>query len=362
MMSNGGSLPTQLVERLGYWDKKMPRAINGMKECTGCRETKPISAYQKQSSVKDGLRSRCRACRSTDTRTPRIVDGRKVCFKCKENKPVSEYYVTSTTGWIDSACKDCVKEVHRQRLRETEEWKQRELERLERERLFANGRKMCPKCNKTKALEDFNRSTTRRNSYAVYCRECKMDYYENDKERILAVNKEYRDENREKINEAAAKSYYEKKRPAVYQILCKTNGKVYIGQSSGYVSRWTQHRSKLKRGIHDNACLREDYNTYGLEAFEFSVIQEYPPDTPSRVLLEQEGIEILRYARMDKELYNMQIPPDNGDIFEDIELADGEFNAIIAACKQTNKTPSELLKEKIKEIISEKSSIIKHRE
>jgi hypothetical protein len=283
----------------------MPRANNGMKVCTGCGETKPVSAYQKQSSVKDGLRSRCRSCRSTaKPRPPKIVDGKKVCSQCQKNKSLSEYYVTRTTGRVDSACKDCVKEGHRLRRRETEEWKFIEAERLERKVLLANKQKFCPRCETVKALEDFPRCDERKDGYGGWCKGCKHVHYDNDRERILSVNKEYRDQNRERLNKAALESYYKNKRPAIYQIECSVNGKVYIGQSSGHIARWKQHRSMLGRNRHPNSQLQRDFNEYDSDAFKYSVIEEYDQGVSSEFLLKKEADIIKQRILEGRALYN----------------------------------------------------------
>ena len=40
----------------------MPVAVNGLKECSECHETKPVSKYHKESKHSDGLRSKCKDC------------------------------------------------------------------------------------------------------------------------------------------------------------------------------------------------------------------------------------------------------------------------------------------------------------
>ena len=41
----------------------MPAAVNGLKECPKCGETKPVSEYHKNKAYSDGLGSHCRSCR-----------------------------------------------------------------------------------------------------------------------------------------------------------------------------------------------------------------------------------------------------------------------------------------------------------
>ncbi len=40
----------------------MPRAVNGIKQCSKCREFKPVEEFNKDSHKKDGLRSTCACC------------------------------------------------------------------------------------------------------------------------------------------------------------------------------------------------------------------------------------------------------------------------------------------------------------
>lgn len=60
----------------------------------------------------------------------------------------------------------------------------------------------------------------------------------------------------------------------IYRIFCGATGKNYIGQSKNIENRWIQHKSELKNNSHINYKLQEDYNTYGLEEFEFSILKE----------------------------------------------------------------------------------------
>jgi len=40
----------------------MPLAVNGMKQCCRCGETKPVSEYYKDKSISDGLQCHCKHC------------------------------------------------------------------------------------------------------------------------------------------------------------------------------------------------------------------------------------------------------------------------------------------------------------
>lgn len=54
----------------------------------------------------------------------------------------------------------------------------------------------------------------------------------------------------------------------LYVITC-WNGKHYIGQSKNVRSRLSAHKSLLKRGLHENEQLQQDFNLFGESAFQF---------------------------------------------------------------------------------------------
>ena len=60
----------------------------------------------------------------------------------------------------------------------------------------------------------------------------------------------------------------------IYAIENIANGKVYVGSTSNTYSRWMDHKSALRRGNHHSYRLQEDWNTYGMESFNFKVIED----------------------------------------------------------------------------------------
>jgi len=57
---------------------------------------------------------------------------------------------------------------------------------------------------------------------------------------------------------------------AIYTIKNVINGKAYAGQTvSACATRWSQHRSALNNGIHQNNYLQNAWNKYGAENFQF---------------------------------------------------------------------------------------------
>lgn len=60
----------------------------------------------------------------------------------------------------------------------------------------------------------------------------------------------------------------------IYQIKNLINGKIYIGSSIDIRGRWWNHKSMLKRGIHDNAHLQRAWDKYGSKIFKFSILEK----------------------------------------------------------------------------------------
>ena len=88
----------------------------------------------------------------------------------------------------------------------------------------------------------------------------------------------------------------------VYCIRCKVNNKAYIGSSVDINRRWTEHKSALKAGRHDNKLLQEDYNKYGADSFLYSILINCEPQN----LLWYENIYMLLFNTRDISVgYNM---------------------------------------------------------
>jgi group I intron endonuclease len=89
----------------------------------------------------------------------------------------------------------------------------------------------------------------------------------------------------------------------IYQIVNSINGKVYVGQTMRGVLRWNQHLRRLRGNRHVNPNLQADFNEFGEDVFEWSIIQELPKDR--EVLVQEETNTIQRLLAEGKELYNI---------------------------------------------------------
>jgi hypothetical protein len=63
-----------------------------------------------------------------------------------------------------------------------------------------------------------------------------------------------------------------RKQPGLYMVHCLVNDKRYYGESKNVSARLNSHRSLLNRKIHPNTLLQHDWNTYGINNFEFIVL------------------------------------------------------------------------------------------
>ena len=178
-----------------------------------------------------------------------------------------------------------------------------------------NGMKECTKCGETKSVSEYGKKKSNKDGLKYACRCClaidKKRWKKNNIEKVLAEKKRYREKYREVIAEQSKKRMRIRSKnalAAVYEIVNRITGKSYVVQSTSWKSRWDSHKNALSRGVHGNPSLQADYNKYGLAAFEHRVVQEYPCDTSSDVLLEHEQRLFEEYTSEGKEVYNENNP------------------------------------------------------
>lgn len=63
-----------------------------------------------------------------------------------------------------------------------------------------------------------------------------------------------------------------RKQPGLYMIRCLVNDKRYYGESKNVSGRLASHKSYLNRNIHGCRELQHDFQTYGIDLFEFVVL------------------------------------------------------------------------------------------
>ena len=62
----------------------------------------------------------------------------------------------------------------------------------------------------------------------------------------------------------------------LYVLVCRINGKVYVGMTrakKGFKTRWSVHRKELRKNRHGNKYLQRAYNKYGESNFYFKILK-----------------------------------------------------------------------------------------
>lgn len=99
----------------------------------------------------------------------------------------------------------------------------------------------------------------------------------------------------------------------IYCIENKINHKKYIGQSVNINQRRNQHKNELLRNCHDNDYLQKSFNKYGLENFEFYILEECSPEN----LDDREIYYINYYQTLDDNYgYNLKAGGQDGEVTE----------------------------------------------
>ena len=141
--------------------------------------------------------------------------------------------------------------------------------------------KICTRCEGSypATLEYFYKNWTKRGLQSRCKTCCKLqvaerwasnpEYFNEHSARKRTLDRE--GENR-RINEIKKRSKA-KGIACVYKITNKITGKIYVGETTWKHRRWTQHKSQLKRNQHDSKPLQEEYNKYGIDSFEFSIVK-----------------------------------------------------------------------------------------
>lgn len=83
------------------------------------------------------------------------------------------------------------------------------------------------------------------------------------------------------------------KNSVIYKITNKINNKFYIGSAVQFNLRKNAHLSYLKKEKHPNKHLQNSFNKYGIENFEFTII-EYVENKYNLIEKEQYYIDILK--------------------------------------------------------------------
>jgi group I intron endonuclease len=91
----------------------------------------------------------------------------------------------------------------------------------------------------------------------------------------------------------------------VYHIVCKVNGKQYIGGTNNIRMRIQVHQSALRKQRHANKAMQKDWNEFGSDAFVFEALEYCENDRVTLSALEQKYCDKLHPE------YNRRINVDN---------------------------------------------------
>lgn len=216
----------------------------------------------------------------------------KACTKCKVEKPLTaEYYhrdKTTSTGFV-SHCKFC-KQKYRQKNKE-------------HFKTYAADYRSRPENKEVR--RKYRYEYYQKNKERVAKRGAK--YYQNNKEK----KKIYEQQNKEKIakrQKALREQRKKEQAGCIYRILNKNNRRIYIGQTTRGKIRWKEHLRYLRGNRHPNHKLQADFDKFGKEVFEWSIIKEVEKDKETLLLEEVKTID--SFLKQGKELYNLSLTID----------------------------------------------------
>jgi len=86
----------------------------------------------------------------------------------------------------------------------------------------------------------------------------------------------------------------------IYKIINRLNGKYYVGSACNLMDRAYRHFLEMSSNRHNNAALQRACNKYGIENFEFKVVEQWPKET----LKEREQIYLDIANEERKRVYN----------------------------------------------------------
>ena len=255
----------------------------------------------------------------------------KACTRCGIVKPLTEFSKDKRLkSGLQSSCKSCEAErrkQHYQANKETIKEKSRQYHHANKEAINERSRQYYQKPEVKEAISEKSRqyhqaNKEARNEYARQYRQANKEAIVEQKRQDYQDNKEARKESARQYQQAnkEARRQYRQDRDAaqpacVYEILNAVNNRAYIGQTTRGELRWVAHKGCLKRNRHDNRNLQADFNKYGLEAFEWRVLQEFETKD-EKVLLREEAKTIQQYVREGRKLYNLTLTIEQLEMLE----------------------------------------------
>ncbi len=170
------------------------------KKCQNCGILKNFSEYEKDKTVKDGRRNKCKECVKSELydKQKKFLEENttKKCAKCNTIKPLSDFNSDkSKASGYEAPCRECKTKLISEKL-SSEEFKEKQIQ-------FAldNPAQKCVKCDTEKPLSDFRRKKDSSTGYGIICKQCYEIIEDSDeyKTRIKQLQDDFKSKNTDKI-------------------------------------------------------------------------------------------------------------------------------------------------------------------
>ena len=239
----------------------------------------------------------------------------KECSKCGIEKEFDEFYKDNRNkDGHRGHCKSCMKKYRAENKEKIAKYQAENKEKIAKyqAKWYAENKEKIVKRNVKYHAENPEKRAKR-----------SAKYYAKNKEKIVKRNAKYYVENKEKFakysvkwytenKEEYAKAYAEKKAEqpnCIYQIKNLENNKVYIGETIRGELRWKEHLRDLRGNRHPNKLLQEDFDKFGEETFEWTILKEFEDEDKDALLLE-EARTIQQFIVEGVEIYNLTLTID----------------------------------------------------
>ena len=236
-----------------------------MKQCSKCKETRPLDEFYKSNKNKSGYCSQCRKCiRARYTPKPPRPLGNgidKQCSKCKETKSFDEFYKNDQLrDGRFNICIVCTKARKKAIYVPKPPRPPRPLRACD---YSANGiDKQCYKCKETKLLGEFGKNNRGKDGLRITCKQCCSEYRRESsqrrRERYLSIpeNRNKKDKQCKTCKETKLLSEFhkDKSRKDGIQVYCKEcvhkHHKKYYQSAHGkeITRRWQEENKEKMRG------------------------------------------------------------------------------------------------------------------
>jgi group I intron endonuclease len=119
----------------------------------------------------------------------------------------------------------------------------------------------------------------------------------------------------------------------IYKIVNKINGKYYVGSTTNFNKRKSDHIKRLNGGYHINKHLQSSWNKYGKDNFEFVLVEFIEPITEKLLSVENKYLAIAKQQL--NTTYNLTFDANGG-----VMSFDSRNKSSISKCGKKGKSPT----------------------